>query len=165
MRKTFIIFLIIFCFAVNCYALQDGLYSGSFEMCVENPVQCAPNSPGYVRIINLGNSNILYQTVVFWMKQEIILEEKECRLCGNAILCPPVDQVLDMSIYGFDAIVLNRSSHGAGIVTDNGFIMNYSVSLNTCEGLDCDIVGNWMFGEGSFPCKIGPWISEFVYIL
>lgn len=162
--------LIIACFllvaAVNCFALSDGLYSGEFKIYVDNPTQCAPSNPGYVRITNLGSNEILYQNIVIWGGQEIIIGEKTCDIHGNALLCEPQDQILDMSYWGFDAIVANRANHGAGIlVNDTEFVMNYSTRINTCEGIDCDVVAEWMLGEGAeFPCHINPWVSEYTRI-
>lgn len=173
MNKVLRTYLIVYCMvciflliAANGFAINDGLYSGEFEMCVDNPVQCAPINPGYARITNLEGNQILNQNVIIWAGMEIVIGEKICGTFGKAILCPPQDQILDMSVWGFDAIVTNKTTHGAGIITgENKFIMSYSTRLVSCEGSDCDIVPEWMFGEGAeIPCHIGPWISEYTRI-
>lgn len=167
MKKILIIsfVLCVLFISMNCFALNDGLYNGVFKICVDNPTQCAPNTPGNVRIINLEANQVIYQNILIWMGQEIVLSEKTCAIYGNAILCPPVDQILDMSVYGFDAIVYNKSSHGAGVIGEDNFTIYNSVKKNICEGPDCDIIAEWMLGEGaSFPCNIGPWISEFTLV-
>lgn len=168
MKRIFLSFILCFLLiwaVVNCFALDNGLYVGTLKMCVENPIQCSEIDPGHARIINLGGNQIIYQNILIWMGNEIILEQKNCKINGKAIICEPMGQYLDLSIYGFDAIILNNTSRGAGIITDDGFTINYSVRINNCYGSDCDVVGEWMYGEEiSFPCYIGPWISEFVFV-
>lgn len=146
--------------------MSDGLYSGEFKIYVDNPMQCAPNNPGKARIINLNPDEILYQNVVIWGSQEIVIWEITCDVHGKALLCEPQDQIINMNYWGFDAIVTNRANHGAGIlVNDTEFVMNYSTRINTCEGSDCGAVAEWMLGEGAeFPCHINPWVSEYIRI-
>ena len=152
--------LIIFCLILTCifvisslpgYALQNGMYCGSFEMIVDNPTQCAPNTPGDITIINLDNDYLLFQNP--W-------EEYTCKVTGSAIHCPPMDQVIDFTVFGLNAIVTNEASNGVGIIlSDTEFKMTYSVRRNSCNGTDCDIVEQWM--DVNFPCNVGPWISIF----
>jgi hypothetical protein len=142
-------------------------------MHVDNPLQCAPHNPGYTRIVNLEEPNqVLLKNVIFW-PDEIVISEYVCKTQGNSIICPPEDQVLDMRYWGFDAKVTNKTSHGAGQGIENGYKMDYSMRRNTCTGWDeenpeindCDIVVEWMFGEGAtFPCNIGPWRTEYIRI-
>lgn len=163
--KKLIIILFMMCFVLltaTCFAgiLQDGLYQGEFIMYVDNPVQCIPAIPGSVRITNLENGSILYQLVIFVNNIEIILEEKTCKITGSAIHCPPVDQIIDFTPWGLNAVLTNETDHGAGVIlSDTNFKMNHSVKRNYCAGSDCDIVEIWMGID--LPCNVGPWISEF----
>lgn len=158
---------------MNGFAINDGLYSGEFKMCVDNPVQCAPLTSGYSRIINLENSNILYQGVILRGNEEIVLEEKICQTNGNNISCPDSNQEIDFSQWGLNALLINMASHGTGVMeSDTKFIMHHSVRRNLCYGKvngdyvqnagDCYRIEEWM--GANFPCMIGPWITEFTLI-
>lgn len=162
MKKTFSVTLIIAIFlSINCFALDNGLYQGNFLMYVDNPTQCSSAVPGFTRIINLEDSKVCYQTVVFDNGEEIVVEEKICKIVGPTIHCPPIDQIIDFAPWGLDAILTNVSDSGVGIIINNQkFRINHSVRRNYCEGSDCSIIEQWM--GTSFPCNIGPWQTEFM---
>lgn len=161
MKRLFILFMVVFVlFAVNSYALEDGLYQGSFFMYVDNPVQCMSAISGYARIENLEDHNILYQGISMWNGNEHVLYEAVCVVNENAIKCPDFTQIIDFTKYGFDAIVTNETSHGEIVQKgDISFKTNNSVKRNYCAGSDCNLVEQWM--GVNFPCMMGPWISEF----
>lgn len=165
MKKVFVILCLVLSLAGNSYALQNGLYKGTIIHQVETPKQCGDIYPGYVRIKNLEDSYVLYQAIDFWEGKEIVVEEKECKINGNSINCEPVIQEIDLRPYGIEATILNRASRAAGVITEKGFTMNYSAKRNDCLGdtLPCHEAAMIMLGpEGWFPCKIGPWKTEFV---
>lgn len=163
--KKILSILAVLCFlfiSMNCFGLDDGLYEGNYFMYVDNPTQCASSEPGYARIINLEGPNVVFQLIVFWENDEIVLEERQCTITGKTMHCPCSDQIIDFSIYGFDAVLTNEANHGISIIKDYGFRMNNSVRRNTCEGSDCPIIEQWM--GANFPCNIGSWITEYTRI-
>ena len=173
MKKLFILLCSVFVLSLNAagvmaepFTPEPGDYIGTHIREIQNPSTCLmDNMPGNQTIVILDPNTIEVTPWIDFMGMRITLNPYIGVLHGKSMHTETEDQILDMSPWGYDAVVTVKRPRGVVVWTSpTSFVKHFANQTISCEGLDCDEVAVWAAGDpaAEYPCNISPVTTEFV---
>lgn len=143
-----------------------GDYAGSVIREVQTPATTLLDVlAGNLTIEFLDEDTVLFTPWIDFMGMHITFDSYIGKLTGRSIHTEREDQVMDMSPWGFDAVVTTQRPRGIIVWTSDTSMIQHSSNQNiTCEGPDCEAVAVWAAGDpaAEYPSHVSPVTYEFV---